>query len=174
MLMLSEQHLSYLYQIRLDIATNRRDISNLWLTSYSSSGIPIEQIWASKTQKEREKVVVQALVAYATCGRPAAMSEDMWSYCPDITKQNMCSGKGEGFIRLLNFLKAPDAVAKPSLDFPVLKEPRVWRLFDISMDDAANARRPEGVRGYHNSVIVERHWFLAQFTIQVLLILVSS
>ena len=53
-----------------------------------------------------------------------------------------------------------------ALDFPFLPESRVWRLFGISMDDAANARKPEGVRGYHNLVIVNRQAFLTNFILR--------
>jgi hypothetical protein len=172
MIMVSEQYLLYFRQMRLEIASHRQNMAKIWLDCYSK-GHPVEERWESRTRKEREKVMVDALVQYATSGRPATSSEDMWQWCPEVIKEDMCSGKGEGFIRLFNHFKIADPLSKPSLDFPVLKEWRVWRLFDISMDDAANARRPEGVRGFHNFVIVNRHVLLANVVLNVLMILVS-
>ena len=172
MVMVSEQYLTMFHGMRLQIAKQRQDMTSIWLSKYSQND-PVEAMWTSRTHKEREKIMIEALVAYATCGRESAICEDQWQWCPEVTRKDMCGEDGQGFIRLLNHFKVIDPLVTPSLDFPVLKEGRVWRLFDISMDDAANAHRPEGVRGYHNLVIVSRHAFLANFVLRVLLILAS-
>ena len=173
MVMLSEQYLALFHGLRLEIAKQRQHMTSIWLEKHSQKD-PVEKIWTSKTQKEREKIIIEALVEYATSGREGSLGEDQWQWCPEVTRKDMCGEDGQGFIRLLNHFKLSDPLSTPSLDFPVLPERRVWRLFDISMDDAANARRPEGVRGYHNLVIVSRHVFLTNFVLRVLLLLVHA
>ena len=75
MVMLSEQYLSLIHSLRLEIAKQRQDITSVWLERHSLND-PVETIWTSKTQKEREKIMIKALVAYATSGREGSIGED--------------------------------------------------------------------------------------------------
>jgi len=145
----------------------------IWITAYSK-GEPVDETWAALGQKRREEMLVKSLARWSSeAERHGSTSEDFWQYCPEVTKQEMCSGRGEGFIDLLKHFILDSPYTMPSLDFPVLEESRVWTLFDIA-DGAAEARRPEGVRGSHNSLLVCRHYFLVSFVLHVLASLVCG
>ena len=75
MVMLLEQYLSLFHGLRLEIAKQRQDITSVWLERHSLNN-PVETIWTSKTQKEREKIMIKALVAYATSRRESSIGED--------------------------------------------------------------------------------------------------
>lgn len=164
----SESMLQYLLSLRDTIAHLRKDITRIYIVK-SSKNDSVEMAWTSKSQVDRERIVLEALVRYATSG--SAISEDFWQYCPDITKESMCVGAGEGFLNLLKHFLVNDPHGQVSVDFPVLKDPRVWRLWDIR-DAVPDIKRPRGIQAYHNMVMVLRHYFLVGFTCEVLSILV--
>jgi hypothetical protein len=59
-----------------------------------------------------------------------------------------------------------DMVGKPSLDFPILKEPRVWRLYAIK-DQETNIFMSDGFKTTCCVVLVFRHYFLVQVMIRI-------
>ncbi|KII91118.1 hypothetical protein PLICRDRAFT_37813 [Plicaturopsis crispa FD-325 SS-3] len=143
-------------------------ITNIYVCKYTE-GQPIEKLWAGKSVREREDILVRALRTEAA---PQGL-EDYWQYCPDINKEELCSGAGEGFCKMVKHFMVSDLNGKPSPNFPVLPHPEVWRLFGFSATDEAEAARPAHVRLYHEQVLVKRHCFLLQILVSMLCILVD-
>jgi hypothetical protein len=96
----------------------------------------------------------------------------LFRFCPEINKKTLCSGNGEGLFTLVKHFLTKDPVGTPSQSYPILKEERVWRLFDIK-DDATNASRPAAVQIWHQSVLVSRHYFLVTVVLHIIANLVS-
>jgi hypothetical protein len=48
-----------------------------------------------------------------------------------VTKEHLCRDSGEGFVQLLKHFLVDNEHGRIPLDFPVLSEPRVWRLWGI-------------------------------------------
>ena len=117
-----------------------------------------------KTSGSESDVVMTYLYAY--------LNLRSFRYCPDVNKKALCSGEGEGLFVLVKHFLTKDTFGKPSQNYPILKEPRVWRLFDLG-DDATNASRPVAVQAQHQSVLVCRHYFLVSVILRVLINLVS-
>jgi hypothetical protein len=80
----------------------------------------------------------------------------------------LCSGKGEGLLVLVKHFLTKETVGMPSQSCPILKEQRVWRLFDIA-DDATNDPRPIA-----QCVLVGRHYLLTSVVLLLLVKLVSQ
>jgi hypothetical protein len=87
------------------------------------------------------------------------MNLNSFRYCPEITKKELCSGKGEGFIPLLKHFITKDITGRPPQGYPILKEPRVWRLWGIT-EDSSDTPRSAAVQDLHQTVLMGRHYFL--------------
>ncbi|KII94159.1 hypothetical protein PLICRDRAFT_36396 [Plicaturopsis crispa FD-325 SS-3] len=114
----------------------------------------IEGSWAHKSPRERADILMQALIELAAPLGP----EELWKYCPDITRSLLCGGTGEGFLRMMKHFVMSSISHTPS-NFSVLSHPDVWSRFDFSSDDA---ERPKHVRTIHETVLVLRHAFITQ------------
>ncbi|KII95415.1 hypothetical protein PLICRDRAFT_213990 [Plicaturopsis crispa FD-325 SS-3] len=159
----SQAMVSHMRLLRTQIGSLSQQLSKLYVTMHSRD-TPIENLWKDKGVKGREDLLVESLVSQTSL--PG--HEDYWQFCPEVTKKSMCSGDGEGLINVLKHFIVTDIQGKPPTNFPILKHPDVWRLFDFSPDDAAEAKRPKHVQAYHDVVLVVRHYFLVHVVLSVL------
>lgn len=103
-----------------------------------------------------------------------ALSLSNCRYCPDINKEALCGGTGEGLGQMIRHFLVSDLAGKPSPDFPVLPHQDVWRLFDFSADEEIEAARPTHVLMAHESVVVSRHCFIVQVLFSMLCSIVRT
>ncbi|KAL0956575.1 hypothetical protein HGRIS_002712 [Hohenbuehelia grisea] len=153
----------FVRQLRLQIANRRLDISEVFDT-VNKQGKSIEKEWANKSIKQREQILVQALVRLTSLPQV----EDMWQWCPEVNKKNLCGGMGDGFMKLTKHFLVDDLSKRPSLEFPILKSTQVWRLFDIKDNPLEYAVKHPATKEIHDMFIVCRHYFLMSVILGVL------
>lgn len=78
----------------------------------------------------------------------------------------MCEGEGEELLVVLHHFLVPYVVREtpPSTEFPILMNPHVWILYDLSQlgADPSAFPRPEAIRAAQDAVLVWRHSFLVE------------
>ncbi|KAL8278017.1 hypothetical protein RQP46_009649 [Phenoliferia psychrophenolica] len=116
---LSDEHLHDKLQKQQRIAVSRQNLSGVFHTSFSKP-VSFETRWTALGVAGRERAMVEALV-YITLNFGV---EDSWCYCPDITKPQLCAGKGEGFLKMVRHFVVSDLRTPPPIDFPILHETR--------------------------------------------------
>jgi hypothetical protein len=162
---MTEDALSILLQLRRAIAESRK-LLTLVLLKEELKNEPFEAKWAGLSRKEREQVLIKALVFICS----HLNVEELWEYAPEVNLLGMCGQNGEGFLALIDHFKMNQVELNSSsmpLDFPVLKQDDVWRLHEINTDEEV-IPLSQGERAIQNLVLVKRHRFLSLFVCHTL------
>ncbi|KAK4703430.1 hypothetical protein P7C70_g2789, partial [Phenoliferia sp. Uapishka_3] len=156
--LLNDSNLRKTLLLRKNIAWLRRQLA-IANEECLAAGTDFATVWKNLGKDGREAALEEGLVKVTPSTR---CIEDWWLYCPDMLKVPMCRGDGEGFVDMVQRLKAPDANKLPSNDFPVLVHERVWAVHGIPLPgEEPEFPKPASIRAYHDLVVVQRHYFLS-------------
>lgn len=167
-------------QDQLQLLSQVVDFRNrLALIHLDHPAIPLD--WEQLGRQARENVLLEALVFVVSLPLARLDKADhfqaiehgleyCWTYCPDVSKSQLCSGTGAGFISLVNHFLPSDPTEPPSLDVPTLFHEEVWRTFSLPKP-GEEVPRPEAVKGLQNLVLARRHLFLCAVVVQTLVVM---